>query len=286
MKTLRATRYVRPLNPRNSEHLVLGSDGNHYSVQFEVPWGGEPSILNAIGSRLCQVAGIETAFTSVLWIDRDVLDFRPAGTLVFPNGNYLGMRYPIDPVSTALYDFLPDAALRRVTNRADFWRLLPIDMWLGNQRASKLLFYRSPPQSPSFISVIVFRTSTGSIPRARAHTFASELPTLSLSYYGGSGGSATAESTAANLLEMSSSNLEELLDDLGDVPSEVRNSTVGSVTQRLIAARCSVFRDFSLRLRELECRVDACETGQRHPGAEISRTQVAGGFDHKLSATA
>ncbi len=73
MNTLRALGYLRPLNRSTTEHLFLGSDGHSYTVNVDETWGDESSILCALGSRLCQSAGIDTVAPTLLTIDSEIL---------------------------------------------------------------------------------------------------------------------------------------------------------------------------------------------------------------------
>lgn len=286
MNTLRALSYLRPLNRQTSEHLFLASDGNSYAVDLDDTWGNESSMLNALGGRLCQFAGIETGAPALLRVDLDALTTTMAVTTSCAGGVFLGKRYPVDPATSAIYDFIPDSLLPKVENRGDFWKLIPIDMWLGNLQASKVLFYRTVPQLQSYRSAIVFRSATESILQRQPCRAAKTPPLLAVRHYCGGGGSENAERTAAQLFAMNASDLEGLLEDLPGDPIERRVAMAGSVAKVLVAARDTLFRDFSAKLREMQHRVDSAENDRKGPHTEVTCADVAGSLNGTLGATA
>ena len=280
MNTLRALGYLRPLNRSTTEHLFLGSDGHSYTVDVDETWGDEPSILRALGSRLCQSVGIETVAPALLTIDPEI--FRSGAVTSSGAGDvFLAMRYPVDPATTAIYDFLPDGLLPRVENRGDFWKLIPIDLWFGNLRASKGLFYRKVPRLQSYRSTIVFRTTPDRELPGEPRPDAKELPLLALRHYCGGGGYESAERTAAQLFAMTVADLEGLLDDIPGNPISRSAATASSVAKDLVAARDALFRDFSARLQELQHRVSAAENERKGPSTAVPRA-----LDQTLGAIA
>lgn len=286
MNNLRATGYLRPLNRQSSEHLILGADGNIHSVDLQTQWGTRTTILNALGSRLCRIVGIETANPVLLNIGPEILKLAINGAPRDPGGTFVGTRYPVNPLATAVYDFLPNSVLRQVDNLVDFWRLIPIDLWLGNQKASRVLFHRPSPPSPMYRSTIVFRSAPEPIHPPKVRAVGSDLPTLALGHYGGSSGSSDAEAVAARLLAMTSSDLAELLDDLGGNSHEPWVKTIGVVAEDLVSARDTIFRDFAVKLRTFQNRVDAASNDRKPPRAEVTCGDLKGVFDQTLGATA
>lgn len=102
-------------------------------------------------------------------------------------------RLEVDPATSAIYDFIPDSLLPKVENRADFWKLIPIDVWLGNLYASRVLFYRTVPQMHSYRGAIVFRSPSESVLQRRSCRTAMTLPILAVRHYCGGGGYESAE---------------------------------------------------------------------------------------------
>ncbi len=58
-------------------------------------------------------------------------------------GWHFGSRYPGDPAVTAVYDYVPDALLHQVVNRADFLACLVFDKWMANADGRQCIFFRS-----------------------------------------------------------------------------------------------------------------------------------------------
>ena len=285
MNTLQALSYLRPLKRQTSEHVFLASDGNSYAVDLDETWGNESSMLNALGGRLCQFAGIETGAPALLNVDPEALKTM-AITPYYAGGVFLGKRFPVDPATSAIYDFFPDSLLPMVENRGDFWKLIPIDLWFGNPQASKVLFYRTVPQLQSYRGAIVFRSATESILQRQPCRAAQKLPLLAVRHYCGAGGYESAERTAAQLFAMNASDLEGLLDDLPGNPIERCVAMTGSVAKVLVATRDTMFRDFSAKLREMQHRVDAAENDRKGPHSEVACADVAGSLNRTLGVSA
>jgi hypothetical protein len=286
MNNLRATNYLRPLNRHSSEHLIIAQDGNTYSIDDEVPWGAKSAILRALGGRLCQIVGIETAAPVLLDIEPPILSLIKPDSLSTVGDTFVGSRYPVNPLTTAIYDFLPDSMLWKMGNPADCWRLISIDLWLDNLKASRVLFHRTAAQAPLYLGTIVFRSETRPQGRSRMHSNGVDLPILSLAHYGGSSGWSDAETAAAHLLDMKASELVEMLYELCGNPSERSAPIIGLVVRELMAAREGVFINFSQKLREMQLRVDAALNARKWPGQEQSSLDMTKAFDQRLGATA
>lgn len=286
MNTLQATNYLRPLNRRTAEHLILATDGNCYSVDFDEKWGSESTLLNALGSRLCQVLEIEAAGPVLIRINPEVLELGVRGTPPDAEGVFLGKRYPVDPAASAIYDFIPDSLLPKVENRGDFWKLIPIDLWLGNPQASRALFYRTVPQMQLFRSAIVFRTFNESVLQLRPCRTPIKLPLHGVRHYCDVGGSENAERTATQLFAMNASEIEGLLDGLPGDPIDRRVAIAGSVAKALVAARDTRFSDYSAKLLDLQHRVDSAGNDRKPPHTEVACADVAGALNEKLSTIA
>jgi len=58
-------------------------------------------------------------------------------------GWHFGSRFPGDPARLVVYDFLPDALLAQVENRAEFLGMLVFDQWMGNADSRQAIFFRA-----------------------------------------------------------------------------------------------------------------------------------------------
>jgi len=286
MKTLRTTGYLRPLNRHPaSEHLILASDGHCYSTNLKEPWGTGSSILNALGTRFCQVAEIETAPPMLLNVDTTIMELAVRGTgATCRGGVYLGNRYPFDPAMTTIYDFLPDSLLDRVENRGDFWKLLPIHLWLGNSQASKVLFYRTAPKSLLYRSTMMFRSIPQLISSTRGVPADEDLPRFTTRHYCGSEGRIAAERTAALLLSLDIIHIEALFTDLLGDEVYLFAPTIYQLIHSLLLSREAIFARLPMILRIMQHRADAAESSRKGPGTEVACSNVTSAFDEATVA--
>ena len=54
-----------------------------------------------------------------------------------------GSRFPGDPATTAIYDFVPDSLLAQVRNLDEFRAVLVFDKWTGNADGRQAIFFRA-----------------------------------------------------------------------------------------------------------------------------------------------
>jgi hypothetical protein len=72
-----------------------------------------------------------------------------SGREPIPPGLHFGSRMSVDPDRTAIFDFLPEKLLRKVTNREDFLGMVVFDKWVGNTDSRQAVFFRSRLQRSS-----------------------------------------------------------------------------------------------------------------------------------------
>jgi hypothetical protein len=61
-------------------------------------------------------------------------------------GVHLASRYVADPVSAAIFDYLPQSQVERITNLSDFARVLVLDRWTSNADGRQVIFHRKSNQ--------------------------------------------------------------------------------------------------------------------------------------------
>ena len=280
----RATSYLRPLNRRQKgEQLVLASDGHTYVVNLDSPGVAKASLMNVIGGELCRLVGIDTAIPSMLTVDPQVLEsaLRINGSfntdMPLRSGLYLGIRYPVDPRRESIYDFLPDSVLARVENRDDFWKLLPIDMWLGNSRASKLIYYRLKAHSSrEFRATTMFRLEPGLLERPELDPSNRRAPMLTSPHYGGdASGRSITDNVIKRILALTVSDLQNLFCGLPTPIIERNQSFIKEVAQTLLAKRDVRIENVSRILQILELRVGADASRRKPPAVELIGTNTS-----------
>lgn len=125
------------------------ADGHVYAVKsFNNPQGRRTLINEWISNGLFRQCGISVAEQSAISVTGDLLAKLRAdpetGRWWANDGSLLhfASRLPVDPDQHAIYDFLPDQLLPRVTNLRDFWGSLVLDTWLGNIDVRQAVCYR------------------------------------------------------------------------------------------------------------------------------------------------
>jgi hypothetical protein len=146
-----AVQFVRKMRGSAKAHLLRGDDGHHYVVKFSNgPQGPRIPVNEWIASHLLRSSGIQTPQPAVIRITPEFLGDNPDVHLgdrdervAVEPGLHFGSRYPGDPASTAVYDFLPDSLLAQTANLDQFRAILVFDKWLGNTDARQCVFYRT-----------------------------------------------------------------------------------------------------------------------------------------------
>lgn len=286
MNNRRASDYLRPLNRHSSEHLIKDIQGSIYSVALQEPWGVRSTLLNALGDRLCQTVGIKTATSVLLDIGPEILGLANPDLPPTVGDTFFGYRYPVNPFTTAIYDYLPDPLLRKFQNSADCWRLIPIDLWLMNVRPSKILFHRTSSEDVCYVGSVAFRYEQLRRDRLLARGACEDLPLLSLSHYGGNSSWSDAETVAAYLSELKECEMLEMLSELCGERRALLAPLIEQVANEVLANRQDIFNNFSRKMKELQLRVDATVTECKSPGRVQSSVETMKAFDHTLGATA
>lgn len=81
-------------------------------------------------------------------------------------GIHFGSRVPVNPETTAIYDYLPDSILERVSNRRHFQGLLAFDQWVSNADTRQAVYFRGrlreflrdvshPPSRLGFLAMMI-----------------------------------------------------------------------------------------------------------------------------------
>src|ERR1035437_9157314 len=139
-KRVNARRVLRRMRGETRAQLIEADDGGAYVVKFaNNPQGGRRVLVNEfIGSVLLNYLGVATPQRAFVRIDDQCVG--DIGSL--PPGAHFGSRYPGTPDNIAVYDFLPDALLSKVSNRKDFIGALMFDQWVSNADSRQAIFFR------------------------------------------------------------------------------------------------------------------------------------------------
>jgi hypothetical protein len=162
---------IRRVPGRSQGHLVQGSDGRFYVAKFAGNPEGNRTLINEwIAYRLFERLEVSTPALRVLRLSEETRD--KAG-LCFSVGSrnisvqpglHLGSQCPVDPTTTAIFDFLPRKLLRSlVVNLADFAKAFVADKLLAQTDSRQCIFVRERRPGNSDVEFRAYMIDHGSI---------------------------------------------------------------------------------------------------------------------------
>lgn len=154
---LEARRHIRRMRGGAQSHLIEAEDGRFYVVKFKNnPQHRRVLVNELIASIFLDYLGISAPPAQIISISPEFLARNPevgfqwgAQRIQAATGWHWGSGYPGDPDRVAVYDFLPDALLRGVTNLREFAGALVFDKWMGNADGRQAVFFRRRPPEDS-----------------------------------------------------------------------------------------------------------------------------------------
>jgi hypothetical protein len=131
-------------------HLIEAADGNHYVVKFRNnPQHPRILVNEIVSSALLAYLRIDAPEVDFIEISPEFIEAYPEAVMTLGTqtikpeaGWHFGSRYPGDPAWVAVYDFIPDALLDRVTNLRQFLAVLVFDKWVSNADARQCVYFR------------------------------------------------------------------------------------------------------------------------------------------------
>jgi len=147
---LEARRLLRKMRGGAQAHLIEAADGHFYVVKFSNnPQHRRVLINELIAGVVLEHLGISAPEMRIISVSQDFLARYPETGFQWGNrripaepGWHWGARYPGHPDQVTVYDFLPDALLRRVANLREFAGILAFDKWMGNANGRQAVFFR------------------------------------------------------------------------------------------------------------------------------------------------
>ncbi len=126
-------------------------DGHYYIVKFKNnPQHRRILVNELVASVFLNYLRLATPGTAIIRLTESFLEQHPdismsLGTrrIAVEPGWHFGSRFPGDPDTMAVYDFIPDSLLRTVANRSHFLGVLVFDKWVGNADARQAIFFRA-----------------------------------------------------------------------------------------------------------------------------------------------
>jgi hypothetical protein len=144
-----AVEHIRRMRGGAQSHLMRCDDGGYYIVKFQNnPQHVRVLVNEMLGTRLAARLGLPVPRTEVVEVGRKLIDLTPdlvmqlgMGRTPCRPGKQFGSRYPGEPASLIVYDFLPDEQLRETENLADFAGMLAFDKWTCNTNGRQAVFF-------------------------------------------------------------------------------------------------------------------------------------------------
>ena len=156
-----AVQHLRSLRGGAQAHLLRATDENCYVTKFK----NNPQHIRVLAnemlaSRLGLALGLPIPEVAVIEVPEWLIENTPelriqlAGTQIpCRSGKQLGSVYCGCPGLTL--DYLPQGLLSKLSNVADFARVLVLDKWACNADGRQAVFYRRKPRSPRYTATFV-----------------------------------------------------------------------------------------------------------------------------------
>lgn len=139
----------RRMRGGSQAHLVMGSDGQFYVAKFAGNPQGKRILVNEwIGFHLLRMVSVATPPLALVRLSQELIDKQSPHFDIGPQrvpvraGVHLGSQCPVNPNTTAIFDFLPRKLLPQVVNIEDFAKVFVIDKLLGQVDTRQAVFVR------------------------------------------------------------------------------------------------------------------------------------------------
>ena len=145
-----AVEEIRRMRGGAQAHLMRCVDDNYYVVKFQNNPQGRRILANELlATRLAARLGLPVAGAETVEVRRGLIERTDDLVIQLGRGRepcaaglQFGSRFPGDPASTVVFDFLPDEQLREVANLDAFAGVLVFDKWTCNTNGRQAVFCR------------------------------------------------------------------------------------------------------------------------------------------------
>lgn len=150
-----AVQHVRRMRGGSQAHLLRASDNHFYIAKFQNNPQDVRILANEyLATRLIRLLGLPAPEVVIIDVPEWLIQNSPelkidiGGGLLRPcaSGPQFGSRYVSDPLTTAVFDYLPESILKRIANIHDFARVLAFDKWTGNSDGRQAVFTKESNQ--------------------------------------------------------------------------------------------------------------------------------------------
>jgi len=143
-----ALEHIRRMRGGAQAHLLRCSDGGYYVVKFQNnPQHPRVLVNELLGTRLAARMGLPTPPAGVIEVRKELIENTAelvvqtgTGRIPCAPGFQFGSRFPGDPATQPVHDFLPDELLGQVANLSDFAGMLVFDKWTCNTNGRQAIF--------------------------------------------------------------------------------------------------------------------------------------------------
>jgi hypothetical protein len=147
-----ALEQIRRMRGGAQSHLMRCADGAYYVVKFQNNPQGTRILANELlANRLAARLGLPVPDVGVIDVGEDLIVKTDELFIELGRGRQrctaglqFGSKYPGDPATLPVYDFLPDEQLRQVANLQDFAGMLVFDKWTCNTNGRQAVFFVQP----------------------------------------------------------------------------------------------------------------------------------------------
>ncbi len=148
---LNAVRVIRKMRGGAQAHLLQADDNRFYVVKFRNnPQHRRILVNELVSSVFLRYLRVTAPAAQLIWLGEEFLRENAevhiqlgSRRIEVPVGWHFGSLYPGDPDRLAVYDFLPDALLKKVENLQEYLAMLVFDKWMSNADARQSVFFRA-----------------------------------------------------------------------------------------------------------------------------------------------
>jgi hypothetical protein len=239
-----ARRLIRKMRGKSHAHLIEADDGFAYVVKLSNnPQGRRLLVNELIGSVLLTQLGIATPERGFVRIDDQCMNEGDPLTA----GVHFGSRYPGEPDTVAVYDFLPAKLWHRVSNREHLIGAFMVDQWAGNNDTRQAIFFRQTAKPdedgatgrPFFAQMI----DNGALFRGSDWEFPESVP-MDIRGLG-----------AVGRFDLCAGDFDPWLDVLAGLGTDMLDEAAAEVPADWIAGDAQVLEELLVRLYERRSRV-------------------------------
>jgi hypothetical protein len=149
-RVLVVKRIIKRVRGGSQSFLVEAVDGNYYIAKcIDNPQGNRTLINEVLGTRLLEKLSVSAPTVRFLRIpsesenpDHPFVYYVGDKRVPITRGPHLGSKCPVNPLTKAIFDYLPPQLINNVVNRDDFAKTFAVDHILGQVDARQAIFVK------------------------------------------------------------------------------------------------------------------------------------------------